>query len=82
MLKFIYKSFVKLNYKIKKIVKFGFEFSLLIAVLSELILFTYIFLLKIPNLYYLGIGLFKLSLIYFVTFLCFGYSFNKILTEF
>ena len=54
---------------------------MVITILSGLILFTYNLILNAPILYYLGTYLFKLSLIYLVTFFCFGFTFNRILDE-
>ena len=74
MYNFIYKYYSNFNFKIKKILSFGFVFSLLI-------LSTYFSTYTNPILYYVGISVFKLSIIYLVTFICFSFAFNKILDD-
>ena len=81
MFKILYNNFIELNSKVKNLVKYGFYFSACILLISMLILFTYEFFYTTPILYYTGINTFKLSATYFVTFLCFGFAFNKILNE-
>lgn len=76
-----YNYYLKLNIKIKKIMKLGFTFSMFVLIISGLILCTYELFYSSPILYYVGLSLFKLSLIYFVTFLCFGFAFNKMIEE-
>lgn len=77
----VYDYYLKLNVKIKKLMKSGFMFSMFVLIISGLILCTYQLFYCTPVLYYIGLSLFKLSLIYFVTFLCFGFAFNKIVEE-
>lgn len=77
----VYDYYLKLNVKIKKLMKSGFMFSMFVLIISGLILCTYQLFYCAPVLYYVGLSLFKLSLIYFVTFLCFGFAFNKIVEE-
>ena len=81
MIKNLYNYCLDLNIKIKKIMKYGFIFSLLIVIISSLILFTYNLFYGSPILYYIGLSFFKLGIIYFVAFLCFGFSFNNLLNE-
>lgn len=77
----IYDYYLKLNIKIKNLMKSGFKFSMIILIISGLVLCTYKMLYSAPILYYIGLSLFKLSLIYFVAFLCIGFAFNKIVEE-
>lgn len=81
MYNFIYKYYSNFNFKIKKILSFGFVFSLLILLFSAFILSTYFSTYTNPILYYVGISVFKLSIIYLVTFICFSFAFNKILDD-
>lgn len=81
MYNFIYKYYSNFNFKIKKILSFGFVFSLLISLFSAFILSTYFSTYTNPILYYVGIYVFKLSIIYLVTFICFSFAFNKILDD-
>lgn len=81
MYNFIYKYYSNFNFKIKKILSFGFIFSLLISLFSAFILSTYFSTYTNPILYYVGISMFKLSIIYLVTFICFSFAFNKILDD-
>ena len=81
MLKKIYDYYLKLNIKIKNLMKYGFIFSMFILIISGLILCTYELFYSAPVLYYIGLSFFKLSIIYFVTFLCFGFAFNKMIEE-
>lgn len=81
MFKFIYKNYLNFNSKIRKIVSYGFIFSLLISLFSTFILCTYFSIYSNPTLYYIGISFFKLSIVYLVTFVCFGFIFNKILED-
>lgn len=81
MFNFIYKYYLNFNFKIKKILNFGFVFSFLISLFSAFILSTYFSTYTNPILYYVGISVFKLSIIYLVTFICFSFAFNKILDD-
>ena len=81
MYNFIYKYYSNFNFKIKKILSFGFVFSLLISLFSAFILSTYFSTYTNPILYYVGISVFKLSIIYLVTFIYFIFAFNKILDD-
>lgn len=77
----VYDYYLKLNVKVKNLMKSGFMFSMFVLIVSGLILCTYELFYGSPILYYVGLSLFKLSLIYFVTFLCFGFAFNKMIEE-
>ena len=69
-----------LDLKISKIMKNGFKVSLILMLFSCYILIAY-HLANIPNLFYMGISLFKTSLSFGVAFFIFGISFNKIKKE-
>ncbi len=61
-----YKTLDKTTYKI---LYKGLEFCLLIASFSAFILLSYILFFKIPLIYYIGINLFRLSLVFSVEFI-------------
>ena len=61
-----YKKLDKTTYKI---LYKGLEFCLLIASFSAFILLSYILFFKIPLIYYIGINLFRLSLVFSVEFI-------------
>ncbi len=81
MLKHVYKYYLNFDTKLKNLMKHGFLFSFFMLIIAAFILFTYRFFYTLPLLYYIGLSLFKVSIIYFVTFLCFGFAFNKILSD-
>lgn len=61
-----YKSFEKVTYKI---LKGGLQFCFCLCVLSVFILLSYNLFLASPMIYYIGINLFKLSLIFGIEFI-------------
>ena len=61
-----YKTLDKTTYKI---LYKGLEFCLLLASFSAFILLSYILFFKIPLIYYIGINLFRLSLVFSVEFI-------------
>lgn len=66
----IFKSLDKITFKI---IKYGLTFCFAICILSVLILFTYDFAFPSPFMYYIGINLFKLSLIFGIEFIVCGF---------
>jgi hypothetical protein len=73
MLKKIISNFKYLDKLALKIMKYGFGFCLIICMLSVLILFMYDFIFAMPFIYYIGINLFKLSLIFGIEFIICGF---------
>ena len=65
-----FKHFDKITFKI---LKNGLTFCFAICILSVLILFTYNFAFPSPFIYYIGINLFKLSLIFGIEFIVCGF---------
>ena len=65
-----FKNLEKLTYKI---MKNGFKFCFILTLISIIILLTYEFVFTIPNLYYIGISLFRLSLIFAIEFIVCGF---------
>ena len=65
--------FKNLDKKAFTIMKHGLEFCFAVCILSVSILFTYNFTLQSPFIYYIGISLFKLSLIFGIEFIICGF---------
>ncbi len=63
------KNLDKLTYKI---MKYGLKICFGICILSILVLLTYETISFSPNLYYIGLSLFKLSLIFSIEFIICG----------
>ena len=61
-----FKSFDKVTYKI---LKYGLEFCFTLSMISVIILLTYNLIFATPSLYYIGISLFKLSLVFGIEFI-------------
>ncbi len=70
-----YKKLDKTTYKI---LYKGLEFCLILALISASILFIYMLFLKTPFLYYIGINLFRLSLVFSVEFIICGFVVDNI----
>jgi len=73
-----YKNFEKITYKI---LKGGLEFCLFLCLLSVSILLTYNLFVHSPLMYYVGISLFKLSLIFGIEFIICGFVTDGIKKE-
>lgn len=73
MLKKIINNFNQLEKIAFKIMKYGLIFCFIICILSVLILFTYDFAFPSPFMYYIGINLLKLSLIFGIEFIICGF---------
>ena len=65
----IFKSLDKLTFKI---MKYGLKFCFFICILSILILITYNLNIFSPFMYYIGINLFELSMIFGIEFVICG----------
>lgn len=78
MLKFIIDISKNLDVKIKKIMKYGFAFSLIFCLISILVLYTYHAIYRIPLIFTIGTILFKSALMFFVDFVICGYAFDII----
>lgn len=70
-----------LDTKIKKIMHCGFIFSFILALIAILTLCTYDVLYSIPTLFYIGISLFRTSLMFACTFFICGIGFDSIKKE-
>ena len=65
-----YKNLDKLTYKI---MKNGLIFCFVLCIISVVILFTYEVYITSPSLYYIGLSLFKLSIIWGIEFIVCGF---------
>ena len=70
-----------LDKKVKNIMNKGFIFSFVLCIISILSLFTYETLYTAPLLFYLGISLFKTSLMFACTFFMCALGFDTIKKE-
>lgn len=71
-------KFKNLDYKTKKIMHIGLIFSFILCLISTFSLFTYATFYSIPMLFYIGISLFKTSLMFACSFLICAISFDII----
>ena len=62
----IFKNFDKLTHKI---LKYGLHFCFMLCLISGFVLLTYEFAFSAPFVYYIGINLFRLSLIFGIEFI-------------
>jgi len=81
MIKKIREKFISIDKKILKVMNYGFKLCLFIALIASLILLTYDYFLKLPDLYYSGLLLFKSALFFFVDFIVCGFAVDKISKE-
>ena len=75
----IYKNFDKITCKI---MNNGLKFCLIICLVSVFILLTYNFAFQSPFIYYIGISLFRLSLIFGIEFIICGFVVEGIKKQF
>lgn len=68
MLNKLIQTFQSMDLLVKKIMQKGIHFCLFLAILSTFILLTYAFF-KSPQLYYIGLGIFQISLFWAVEFI-------------
>ncbi len=74
----IREVYINLESKIKKIMKCGFIFSLIVCLLSCFVLSIYDSLYENPDLYYIGLELFRCGLFFIVEFIICGFAIDKI----
>ena len=65
-----FNNFEKITFKI---MKYGLQFCFALCIISVLILLTYDFDSRSPYMYYIGISLFRLSLIFGIEFIICGF---------
>ncbi len=73
MFKKIFENFKNLDKLTYKIMNNGLKFCFIVCILSVLILFTYSFAFSSPFMYYIGINLFKVSLVFAIEFVVCGF---------
>lgn len=78
MINKIITYYKKLDKTIYKILYKGLVFCFLLASFSASILFSYILFFKTPLMYYIGINLFRLSLVFSVEFIICGFVVDNI----
>lgn len=78
MFKNVINLFNELDIKIKKIMKYGFIFSLSFCLIATIILFTYEVLYASPDLYYIGLQMMQTGLFFIVEFIVCGIAMDKI----
>lgn len=78
MLKKIITYYKNLDKNTYKILYKGLEFCFLLASFSAFILLSYILFLQAPLVYYIGINLFRLSLVFGVEFIICGFIVDSI----
>ena len=61
---------------VKKITKNGFKFALFVCIISVCILLVYNYIYSAPNLYYIGLSLFKTGLYFAVEFVICAFAFD------
>lgn len=71
-MKKIIDSFKNLDEITYKIMKYGLKTCFVICIVSTIILFTYETLFASPNLYHIGLSLFRLSLTFGIEFIICG----------
>lgn len=81
MIKILIDKVKNLDKKIKKIMNVGFNFSFMLTILACLSLFTYNNFYNFPILFYVGISLFRTSLMFACTFFICALGFDTINKE-
>ena len=78
MIKNIIDKISEIEKPVIAIMKKGFKFSYIVCIIAIATLCTYLFLDKSPNLYYIGITLFKTGLMFIAEFVICGMAMDKI----
>ncbi len=73
MLKKVLDNFKNLDKLTYKIMNYGLKFCFVVCILSVLILLTYNLAFASPFMFYIGINLFKISLIFGIEFVVCGF---------
>lgn len=73
MFRKIFDNFKNLDKLTSKIMSNGLKFCFLVCMISVFLLFTYSFAFASPFIYYIGINLFKISLIFGIEFIVCGF---------
>lgn len=78
MFKSIINLFSELDVKIKKIMRYGFIFSLCFCLIATIILLTYETVYASPDLYYIGLQMIQTGLCFIIEFIICGIAVDKI----
>ena len=78
MFKNIVNLFKELDIKVKKIMKYGFIFSLCFCLVATIILLTYETVYASPDLYYIGLQMIQTGLSFMIEFIVCGVAVDKI----
>ena len=78
MIKKIITYYKKLDKTTYKILYKGLKFCFILAFFSAILLLSYMLFFEIPLIYYIGINIFKLSLIFSVEFIICGFVVDSI----
>ncbi len=73
MIKRVFQNFKNLDKLTYNIMRHGLKFCFAICLISTLILLTYCLAFASPFMYYIGINLFKISLIFAIEFVVCGF---------
>ena len=77
MIKTIINKFNNMDEKVKKILKYGINFSIFVCIVSTIVLITYHINLNI-DLYYIGLAIFRLGLFLLVEFIICAFAIDTI----
>ncbi len=77
----IFSKIKKLENKTKKIMKYGYISAFIVLIISATILYTYINYYPSPDLYYIGLEIFKIGLIIGISSFVCGFSVDTIKKE-
>ena len=77
----IFSKIKSLENKTKKIMKYGFISAFIVLILSATILYTYINYYPSPDLYYIGLQVFKIGLIIGISSFVCGFAIDTIKKE-
>lgn len=78
MIKIILDSFKNLEGITYKIMKKGIHFCFILCIFSVIVLFCYKHIISSPNIYYIGLALFKLSIYFMIDFIVCGFVVDNI----
>ncbi|NLC88029.1 MAG: hypothetical protein GX682_04565 [Clostridiaceae bacterium] len=81
IIKSLINEFKSFDIKIKNILSKGVLFSFILSIISIIFLITYEFSYKIPDLFYIGLSLFRSSLMFACSFVICAIGFNTIKKE-
>lgn len=78
MIKSLISKIKNIDKSIKNLMLHGVEFSIFVCLISSSILFTYELFYNLPDLYYIGLSIFKMGITFISGFLACGFAFNEI----